>query len=156
MKTWGCAARYPCRLVVPDFMAPITRNVGSVTEAPRQPNPSGRAEDGRNGAGDETGPPCCTASDHSTIRTMGAGSTTGRPIVIVGVSRRSGTNFVASVLLCHRDLPRPQLLRWPRITSCATHRCSNGTPAAPLAGGRDGGAIGRRHRWPSNDPSARA
>lgn len=31
----------------------------------------------------------------------------GRPIVIVGVSRRSGTNFLASVLLCHRDCAAP-------------------------------------------------
>jgi hypothetical protein len=30
-----------------------------------------------------------------------------RPIFIVGISRRSGTNFLASVLLCHRDCAAP-------------------------------------------------
>jgi hypothetical protein len=30
-----------------------------------------------------------------------------RPIVIIGVSRRSGTNFLASVLLCHCDCAAP-------------------------------------------------
>jgi hypothetical protein len=31
----------------------------------------------------------------------------GRPIMIVGISRRSGTNFLSSVLLCHRDCAAP-------------------------------------------------
>ncbi len=31
----------------------------------------------------------------------------GRPILLLGVSRRSGTNFLASVLLCHSDTAAP-------------------------------------------------
>jgi hypothetical protein len=38
---------------------------------------------------------------------MATGSPGGRPIVIIGVSRRSGTNFLAGVLLCHRDCAAP-------------------------------------------------
>jgi hypothetical protein len=31
----------------------------------------------------------------------------GRPILLLGVSRRSGTNYLASLLLCHRDTAAP-------------------------------------------------
>jgi hypothetical protein len=36
-----------------------------------------------------------------------AGTSVERPIIIVGISRRSGTNFLSSVLLCHRDCAAP-------------------------------------------------
>lgn len=38
---------------------------------------------------------------------MGDGGSEGRPILIVGVSRRSGTNFLGSILTIHRDCGAP-------------------------------------------------